>query len=785
MATLYFLSANQALTKAFYPDGSKESYPLVSTFTSHSETITTLREFQRMLEFHAKQGHCLLKGELKTPLNNESRRGATATDDATSWICLDFDRHECADLDDELTRFGLGDVGYVLQYSASHGTEGTEGTQSAHIFMLLSAPMPAPRLKSWLMALNLDHLRSSIRLSRTKTVLSWPLDITTCQNDKLLYISPPEFHKPLVDPLKKRIHLVEKKYACIDITRIGERHINVLKEDARKVLNQLRVAEGLPKRTAKTSWIGAVEVENKPDESSVTGIKEQGEFIRLNLNGGDSWAYWHPKENFELIYDFKSDCAYRAKELVPGYYQSCVEARQVLNATPTANGDLILAFRDLKTAEYYNGLWNPENQRLDLYRARNETQLEHWMRSHGRSLGDFIPIWNICYEPREFWIVDEENHRINLFRQTQYMRLAPDPRLKPAAFPNILYVIQHMLGEEGEDTTLSEAFLNWFAVIFQRKDKPITAWVLHGVQGTGKGYFYKNILKPLLGEDAVMEIGVGNIEDSFNGWLEGKLFINVNEVDVDDFREKGRVEAKLKTLITDSTFPIRRMRQTATNEPNWASFMFCSNKRKPVFIPTDDRRYNVANYQKGKLVPPKEDAVSAELEAFAQWLLAHKADIQAANRIVHTEAREMIQKLGVTSVQETCQAILTGDFDKLWLAMPDERLLNESGINNYNTDLAQAYILLMKRIAHDALKGGTSSVSRDEMGLILQYNVGGIKTEPNRLTSLLRHNGIDTKQIRHNGVKTYGIQVQWTIGKELREEVVEIISPKLKLRRAK
>ena len=785
MATISFLSANQALTKTFFPDGSKSSYPLVKCFTSYDEEINDIAEFYKAIKAHALKGNCLIKGRLARPLVNEERRGATRTDDLTEWVCLDFDRYECPDIDAALVAMGLGNTSYILQYSASHGTAGNEGTQSCHVFMLLDAPLPAPHLKAWLMALNLDYLRDDIRLSRSKTVLSWPLDITTCQNDKLLYISPPVFKAPLKDPLRSRTQLIGRKQPCLPTALIGERHINVLKQEERKVLNLLRASEGLSKRTAKTSWVGSVEVENKPDECTVTGIKEQGEFIRLNLNGGDSWAYWHPKENFELIHDFKSDTVYRAKELVPGYYQSCTEARQALNATPTEDGDLILAFRDLKSAEYFNGLWNPEKQQLLLYRARNETQLEHWMRSHGRALGDFIPIWEICYEPREDWTIDEENHRINLFRQTRYMRMEPNASITPTQFSNILYVIQHMLGEEGDDTTLSEAFLNWFAVIFQRKDKPITAWVLHGVQGTGKGYFYKNVLKPLLGEDAVMEIGVGNIEDSFNGWLEGKLFINVNEVDVDDFREKGRVEAKLKTLITDSTFPIRRMRQTATNEPNWASFMFCSNKRRPVFIPADDRRYNVANYQKGKLVPPKEDVVSAELEAFAQWLLAHKADVQAASSITHTEARESIQKLGVTSVQETCNAILQGDFDKLWLAMPDEQLLNESNINNYNTELAQAYILLMKRVARDAVEGGVRTLSRDEMGLMLQYNVGGIKTEPNRLTSLLRHNGIETKQLRHNGTKTYGIQVQWTISKELREEVIESINPKLRLRRAK
>ncbi len=789
MTTIYFLEAAVPLTKTFYalPDGSidKDAYPLVANVTSHKEEVETIEDLHKAITKHALTGHCLLKGHLSRPLVNESRRGTTSTDGKSDWICLDFDRHECSDIDSELVRLGLGDVSYVLQFSSSHGMLGTEGTVSAHVFMLLDKEVPAPELKAWLMHLNLTHLRGDLELSRSRTVMRWPLDITTCQNDKLLYIANPIFKKPLKDPLKSRINIVKKKKGKLAVSRLEGSNINILKAEERKVLNELRKDEGLPARTARTTWQGAIEVQNKPDVCTVTGIKDTGEFVRLNLNGGDSWAYWHSKDNFELIHDFKSDTWYRTKELLPGYYQELVDERAALAATPTEDGDLILAFRDLKSAVYYNGLWNPEQSKLELYPARNETQLDHWMRSHGRFLGEFIPIWDIQYNPREDWIVDADNHRINMFVPTPYMYAEPSIAVH---FPNIMGVINHMLGadpDNKQDQELVAHFLNWFTAIFQRVHKPLTAWVVHGVEGTGKGYFVNKIVMPLLGMKNTTSVTVSNIEDQFNGWIEGKLFVFVDEVDVDDFSEKGKVTAKLRNYITEPTISLRRMRQTAVDTPNYASFLFSSNRPRPVFIPESDRRYNVGNFQRNKLPRPNDEAVTAELEIFAQWLMAQQVDVTKANSVIHTEARDRIAKLSVTSIGETCNAILKGDFEFLWYAMPDEQLMNETGINNEHTRVAQAYCVLMRKLAKELVVGVPTPLSRDELILILQYNVGNMPHTPNKFTSLLRHNNIETKRVRRNGQITYGIEVEWQISDALREEINATLNPSNKLRKIK
>ena len=787
---IHFLGAAVPLTKSFSleKDGSvtKDAYPLVEAVTSYDEEVTTPSEFFKAIKTHADQGHCLLKGLLSRPLVRESRRGTTKTDGTSEWVCLDYDRHECENIDDVLTAQGLGDISYVLQYSASHGLDGTEGTISAHVFMMLSGPVAAPDLKAYLMDTNFKHLIDDISLSRSKMMLRWPLDITTCQNDKLLYIATPSF-KGMKDPLRERITLVPKKLQAIPVERIGGLHINALKAQERKLLNELRKAESLPARTAKTSWVGTCEVQNKPDVASVTGLREAGDYVRLNLNGGDSWAYWHHRDSFELIHDFKADAWYKTKELVPQYYAELMEARKELTATPTEEGDLILAFRDIKTSEYFNGLWNPTTGNLELHRARNETQLDHWMRSHGRVIGDYIPIWELRYDPLADFRVDAENHIVNTFISSPYYDLEPNPKAK---FPKIEYLIKHLLGiNDGspENTKLYEHFINWFAVVFQRKgtaNHPITAWVLQGIQGTGKGSLFNKIILPLFGHQNVFAAQVQNIEEGFNGWLQNKQFIMVEEVDVDDFKDKGRISAKLKQYITEPKVPFRQMRQTAVWTDNYASFLFASNKPQPVHIEASDRRYNCGNYQRNRLDYPGDEAIENELEAFAAYLLAHKADAEKANQIIQTDARTRIQQLGVTSIDETCKWITTGDFDALWYSMPDEQIINASPIQTGASADATAYITLMKRLLHEVINEPKNRLSRDEMYVLIQYHVGQLSPAPGKFTSLLRHHGIETKQIRRNGQKTYGIDIEWHISDELRDELTNKNS-KPKLRKIK
>jgi len=191
---LTFLSADVPLTKTITrkADGSikKSGYPMVGKFTSETIEIRDLLHFNEALVKRANSPEkpCLLKGTINTSIVNASRAGSTKTNDTTQWVCLDLDNAKFSAPEEVMRALGLGDLSYIVQYSSSYKLS-TSKNLSCHIFFVLSKPVPAPRLKAWLMHLNLNipAFETGITLSSSQQCVHWPLDITACQNDKLLY----------------------------------------------------------------------------------------------------------------------------------------------------------------------------------------------------------------------------------------------------------------------------------------------------------------------------------------------------------------------------------------------------------------------------------------------------------------------------------------------------------------------------------------------------------------------------------------------------------------------
>lgn len=791
-----FLSAAIALTKTFTKNGDgsidKDPYPFVSCFTSHTHKITVLNELFKLIKTHAEQGHCLIKGNLSRELVNESRKDTTRTDSTTEWVCIDFDRYPTDDVQAELNKFGIGDTSYIIQWSSSQGMPKTEGTVSCHVFMLLDKPIRAPDLKLWLQSLNFKYCADKVQLTRNHAALTWPIDVTTCQNDKLLYIATPRFIG-MKDPLDgARMQLVKRKNDKLSVSLLGQDSPEQLRQKTTDKKNTLRQAIGLKSTRGAIVFVGEHEVQNKPGEASVTSTKDCGEFIRLNFNGGDSWAYWHPKTNFELIFNFKGEPAYRTKEIAPAYYADLMKDQVALNASPTQGGDRVLLFRDKATSAYWNGTYNEITGKLDLFPARSETQCEHFMMSHGLTYAPPIPIWRMEYDPKAGFKVDFDHNVINLFQPSPFMLAtdAIDPaNKKPIDLkkkcPTIYKVLTHMIG--GKQDVLEE-FLNWLACFYQRKGKPITAWVMHGVEGTGKGTLYYKIIRPLFGASNTTIVTSNTIEDSFTEWKQNKLLIAIDEADHSDFQEKGsKIAAMFRQHITDATIHVRAMRQSSVEIPNHFGMLFFSNKGTAVHISKTDRRYNVADFQQQKLgeklAEGEYDKIDNELSDFAFYLGALEADVSRASKIYQTEARERMQKLSLTSLEATAQSIINGDFESLWEAMPDQEHLDQISTMDTHAAFASAYATIMLRIARDIVETGgkhSTRISRDEMYTIFAYLVNGkLERGVKKFTTLLGHLGIETKRLRRDEHRFYGLEIkEWKVSEDLIPILEEAISPK-------
>ncbi len=220
---VFTLSGSLALTKSYSLDHAgniiKAPYPNLSNFTSTKHTVEYLRDLYIVIQAASNAGHCLIKGELSRDLHNESRAGTTDSMGTTEWACFDLDNTDFDTHEEFVASIKeLKDVSYIVQYSASYGI--TMHKMGCHIYVLLSAPIKANLLKLWFKHLNFEtpRLRANIVLTKSNAALSWPLDVTTCQNDKLLYIAKPVLGKGVRCTYKgQRVILVEKAKSCLDI----------------------------------------------------------------------------------------------------------------------------------------------------------------------------------------------------------------------------------------------------------------------------------------------------------------------------------------------------------------------------------------------------------------------------------------------------------------------------------------------------------------------------------------------------------------------------------------
>ena len=160
-----------------------------------------------------------------------------------------------------------------------------------------------------------------MKLTATNQSLSMPIDITVNQNDKLIYIAPPNLVGGVKVTLSEpRYQFIkgEKRKATLDFSQLDD---DWLRDRANKEINRLRAQVGLVAREFKTRMYRNSEVASKPDAALVTGCKQERDFVYLNLNGGDSWGYYYPPSNPEYLYNFKGEPTYLMKELLPEYYQ--------------------------------------------------------------------------------------------------------------------------------------------------------------------------------------------------------------------------------------------------------------------------------------------------------------------------------------------------------------------------------------------------------------------------------------------------------------------------------
>lgn len=766
-----FLSAEVRLTKTFSKSGSVEPYPLVKNFTSHREQVRNLEHFLKVLGTHAAAGHCLLKGLLSRDLQHESRAGATDPTAKTEWVCFDIDSSAVSTVEEfirECLPPEVHDCSYIVQYSSSHVALGPrEGRLSAHVYMLLEQAIPAPVLKEWIRQANVSNKRllEAMTLNPAGTTLKWRLDPSVAQNDKLIYIAPPICQG--FDPAVPQLFTLVRKTQERAVLRT--QHINAAATDelVQARLNELRKLVGLKPRKPRMQG----EVMMNPDRVTNYEMRVARGFVYFNLNGGNSWGYYHPEDNPDVIHNFKGEPPYSTKALLPEYWASLQRGDK-----PSEEGVDYFVFRDPRSALYYNGSYDKGKQVLELFTARSKEQLQDFLAQHGYAKPDFIPDWRLVFDRKSDLVYDPENRRINMYQPSYYLRNAR----KGGAYavpPTIRKVLLHALGG---DETVVEHFLNWLACILQHQTMTQTAWVLHGTTGTGKGMLINHVLRPIIGPEYVKILQLAQLEEGFNPWIEKCILLVLDESSIEDTKRVGTIMAKLKNWITEPVVSVRPMHAPVYQTTNHVNLMVTSNMHDPVLIHQNDRRFNVATRQDKKLqITPREfNTVVEELQAFTDYLMTRDANLDVARTVIETADREQMKQLTQRSSTLVAHKLLEGDADFFMENAPGANAMTTpKSFNGAMIDVPAVYMGLMRRIAAD----GVAKVTRPELFALFEHCVGGIPTTAHKFTAFLRHQDVRTKRIRVGEDFDYGLDVRFRVTREFEEWVRSRTKEGLKL----
>jgi hypothetical protein len=749
-----FLQASIPLTKYFKlkDEGGFETqpYPMVKHFTSHRESFSTIEELLPLLQRHAAQGHCLLKGRLNQPLNEESRAGMTNGAEHTSWLLLDLD-FSTGDwgsieqfVDDISPEFK--DVSFIFQHSSSAGIKYPTGFRG-HIWILLDKPESPEALKRWLRYVNLNNSRltDQIRLAANGHALVYPLDTTTCQNDKLIYIAPPVcdgFLDPIAD---QRFRLIKRSrdFAASPVAEDATSH-KLTRATNRRVA-ALREAAGLPEVAATFKSMSAgVQVLLNPDKATVSDFKIGRGFVYVNLNGGDSWGYYFPKDRPTLLYNFKNEPVVRIKDIAPDFYEQYIKLADI-GKTQTA-----FVFRDWKNDVYYNALYDATANTLEMAKAASVQRLQHFMLQHDEIPEDVIEDWTVRFDPTSLKLVDFEERTINSFQPTTYINNPPEVRTEVP--PQIFRAVSSICGHDAE---VIKHFLNWLAFIFQTRRKTGTAWIFHGTHGTGKGVLIDKVLRPILGDAYVTQFTATNFEDMFNALIEKSIILNIDEFTIDSARSSGVVMNRMKNLITEPRIAIRAMRTDTITVDNFTNLIITTNHPDPVHLSPNDRRFNVAPAQEIplKYTEAEIELLKAEVPLFAGYLQGYDVSEEDARTILITEARGNMIEAATTSVDKLLTSCRAGDLDFFMEFLSASMPLSD-------TIFYTEYEKMILSWCKSSLSGDPYFLTMNDMRTAYAYIIGS-PTPPGKFRRMLEIHRIVLGPGSQNGVPTNGLYVNW------------------------
>lgn len=786
---LTFLSAAIPLTKTITYSQRDDlytvsAYPMITRVHSHEYEANSMLEFAKLIREQGNKGHCLMFGQLDRPLVDESRAGHSL-ELPHDWICFDFDK-----VDAPPTMEGaLAAIGEYLP-KACHKAECViqlspscfhpRATKlSAHVFMRLSEPYASSILKDFIVWANFNGpLKDQIRLTDSANSLSFALDRCVTDASRLIYIAPPKM-VGFKSPLEARDAIAHYKGTPLTIAPFTP----ITREQMSAHINELRKANNLEEREFKTVNVRGIDVLRHPGECVIHDVRTSGDgYIRFNINGGNSLAYFINLREPQLVGNFKGEPYMYTHEANEQFYKALTKAAQAMpsNSRSSASTEVLAFYATNRNSSLYIGTYDRVTDELRVDKS-TETAAASWLKQFGVPIKPVLPHYDLIHDVQSNVRYEEGYPVINLYSRTDFIKQYSELDRTLALGKSLLRLEQEcpviyktMASITGDERSLM-CFLNWIAYIFQKREKTGTAWLLWGIQGSGKGMFLTHVCKPIFGVTA--QILMSTIDAGFNALLEGQLIVNIDEAAMTRSRDKIEMMSKLKNWITEPTIVINQKMEGHREVPSFVNFIFTSNDTRPIIIDDDDRRFHVGTRQTVRLqYKPNEMAIlvqGEELPQFAAILGELIIDEHWVRNPEMTSAKSQLFEATHSLVDRVALALAEGDATFFFEARPD------------NIQLQTGRALLPIR-EYDALLTAMvddkfNVISKEDLYVLFQTVVNDPRYFPENPTEqrriYARHNLMpgdkESHRSKRTGKTTYGIKApKW---KPVPEHLLDVI----------
>jgi len=333
--------------------------------------------------------------------------------------------------------------------------------------------------------------------------------------------------------------------------------------------------------------------------------------------------------------------------------------------------DEVVVFIDTLNSQFLGGCVEPGQTEFVVRPLNAGTHVTQFCKSHKIPIPEVFPRARYEMKFHSDHVINFDGGYVNKYIAPAVLRTPVPTGHTPQCPPTINKILRHVTAG---DRQILEHLVNNLAHLVQTREKMIVSYLFQGVEGTGKGFLFDQIISPMFGRNYCAQTDQDAFGNQFNSFLTENVFVLVNEVSGDFVTTKRKnlhTIEKMKTAITDTRVQIEEKGQDRYNGLNQCSFIFATNRRHGLILAEDDRRFNVAPRQEQKIqdmpwwqgYETMVTIVESELQEFVWYLKQYDVDEAQTVEVMNNEPKRMLQSLSKTGADVFFERVQAGDLE--------------------------------------------------------------------------------------------------------------------------